>query len=780
MAEMMIRPNQAAGQDLAYTEGRFAGADYPSRCLHLEDAYVVNQPSGMTPLGGTLCSMGSDYVVEVSPDGSGRSWLGGFSLTHTSGAGKAWYLKDRETGDIWSVFHNPVCMNSDEYEVDFSPGQASVCSLKNKIYCELTIATAPDMPCEIWRVKLQNRSARHRTLSFTTYLEPCVGTGLEAKFLKREKTLLLRRSLDAIESGEIVGDLVLFHSSTLTPSRFQTEKSGFIGEERSLANPRHVEDDESLGGDGLTRNAVAGFTVEVEVPIEGEADFGFCFGAAPSAEQALEIVKHFSKPRLVAEAVEASRQQWRDLCSTVYARTQDRVFDALVNTWLPYESYAGWVRERTGSACLDQSRVADMLRSLYPLCAAAPDALRNALFEFVSGMSVSGAYTPDDQSLVMLPPIETLWIVVATAGYVAETGDRSILSEIIPLGDGVLLSLGEHCERAIKMCLNADISETGAKSRALIEYTLRQWALISDGARALTVPLRQIKNRKLSERTEHLERRSLPRRARYFQSISPALADTSVSDDLVVRLGSPEEPLSDTGMACGIRDYHIADVFVHQSAGLPVPNRLHGKHPVQLLQFNARGQLRGDISDFVGSWFKSSYPLHRLRRGRSVDLGSVDDLRAAVGGDRPDRGLESGTRTSDDASGKRDHRVVFVAIVPTLPRQPHHIALFEILRRGELDAARHHGGHDPDLVRVWYFFYVLWWHRHAHARELLGQVLQPFLSGRVSGEYLRRLASAFGLGPLDLPHRKQDSRRVLSGLLSQFDAHLIRLALVPP
>ena len=145
---------------------------------------------GESPSGSVLCSLGSDYAVHMSPDGSGRSVFAGLDITTPLGNGKGWYLRDDESGEIWSPFFGPVCEKADEHEVAFSPGQVTAHTLKYKIATELTVATLPDLPLEVWLVRIGNRSAIERSLTFTTYIEPCIGSDLEIGYKEQENVLL--------------------------------------------------------------------------------------------------------------------------------------------------------------------------------------------------------------------------------------------------------------------------------------------------------------------------------------------------------------------------------------------------------------------------------------------------------------------------------------------------------------------------------------------------------------------------------------------------------------
>lgn len=552
MIDMNIRSGGSSGLHLAYAVGRFEGEN---------NAFVINRLGGESPLGSLLCSLGSDYAVCINPDGSGRSICEGLDVTSSRGDGKAWYIKDTATGEVWSPFFFPTCRTVDDFEVAYLPGLMSAFSLKHKIACTITVAVVPDNPCEIWRVRIENRSASVRTLTFTTYVEPSIGPQLETGYVDKHNLLLMGRPLSSvIANGRIGRDLVVFHSSTLVPIRFETDKAEFIGNGRTLRNPKHLDADAECGRDGLSENAVASLTVAIELPVEGEAEFAFCFGVASGAEEAARIARAYSKMSNVNEAIDGTIRMWRDLCSTVQVHSQDRGFDALVNTWLPYEAYAGWMKHRTGGVCLDPWRAADTLRRFYALAGTASEKCRRSLLDFASGISVSNSPTalrigsPDSESVLMLPTEELLWLATCTAHYVAETGDSSILDERVVSHHSTSLTLRDHCERIMRMG-----AANGSLSGGLLEQTSRLWSLVSEIAPDFPPRVWTPTNRRHAETVsstenedEHPEERTLPRRVRYFQSATPVLANGQGAQEIDRLFGHANGPDGESAAACGV------------------------------------------------------------------------------------------------------------------------------------------------------------------------------------------------------------------------------------
>ena len=517
MSEMIIRSGKQVGTQVIFAAGTF----------EKDDSYVINQTCGRSPFGETLCFPGSEYQIEAAPDGTGKSKLGSIQLT----SAKAFYIKDIENDALWSAFYNPVCSGADEYEVRYLPGRIEAFSLKNKIACTLTITISPEHDCELWHVRIENRSARVRSLKLATYIEPTADSPLEIRHLKQDKTLLMRRPLESIRSSKSTGmlpNLVLFHSSTLPVDLCNIEKSEYIGANRTLCNPLELEMTADENSDGIAVKAVAGLTLNIEVPIEGEAELGFCFGAAANADEAAETARSFTNIQAVSDAVKGSREHWKKLTSSLNVQTEDAVLDSLVNTWLPYEAYAAWIKQHNESASPDLSTPADAISSLLPIGVNTAYQFREALINFAGRLAIDGTYHPDEFSQIETSANELLWLAICTASYIAETGNIGVLSQTVAFKDGVIMTLKEHCERAIRKCANESVSS--AEENETLEKALRLWSFIKPSDEFSSL-LEKVMSRRVREPQELPKQRNQPRRLQYLQSICPTLSGLNSSSD---------------------------------------------------------------------------------------------------------------------------------------------------------------------------------------------------------------------------------------------------------
>ncbi len=152
------------------------------------------------------------YHVMITNAGSGYSKCQGLDMTRwredatCERWGQFFYVRDMQTGQVWSAGHQPVCRPADDYEVVFSADKALLRRRDGDIETLLEIAVSPEQLAEVRRVTLSNHGSQPRELELTSYLEPVInGYGidlahpaygklfLETELLPGSDSLLCRR-----------------------------------------------------------------------------------------------------------------------------------------------------------------------------------------------------------------------------------------------------------------------------------------------------------------------------------------------------------------------------------------------------------------------------------------------------------------------------------------------------------------------------------------------------------------------------------------------------------
>src|SRR5260370_38981448 len=86
--------------------------------------------------------------------------------------GQFLYVRDYQTGRVWSATRQPVGKAGDDYEVVFSADKAEFRRREGDIEALLEITVSPENAAEIRRLTLTNHGSRPRDFEVTSYAEP--------------------------------------------------------------------------------------------------------------------------------------------------------------------------------------------------------------------------------------------------------------------------------------------------------------------------------------------------------------------------------------------------------------------------------------------------------------------------------------------------------------------------------------------------------------------------------------------------------------------------------
>jgi cellobiose phosphorylase len=444
------------------------------------------------------CAGGYSFYKDCRSDRITR-WLP--ENWHFDRPGKYLYIKDAESRKVWAATYQPLRVKPQKYECRHGLGYTVIRTLYNGIESEITYFVPESDDCEIWFVKLSNKTDRVRNLEVYPYVEWLLGDyHLELRYrniMNLYNRIWYDKDIKAIFAKKTAfwGDLNIqpfreqaFFSSTLPVHGYATRKMEFLGKFNTEENPAGIlegrfKNTEFCSGE----DGIGCFKHNIKVRAKGIKEFVIVMGQG-SGRAIHRTIKRYRELRLVKEELKHTRDIWRRrIADNIVVKTPDRDFDLIVNTWVKYQLYICNFWSRSPSYYHEGSGgrgYRDSCQDSESIVSINPKLTRKRILKIASLIRKDGTSAPgwaDTTGPAKHRPNKDhqIWLTPTVASYIKETGDKDILFEYVPYlkdhwvggwridpeykggstaeGEGTLF---EHLEKNLNFCFN-DVGERG-------------------------------------------------------------------------------------------------------------------------------------------------------------------------------------------------------------------------------------------------------------------------------------------------------------------------------
>ncbi|MGZ6972145.1 MAG: GH36-type glycosyl hydrolase domain-containing protein, partial [Thermoanaerobaculia bacterium] len=388
-------------------------------------------------------------------------------------SGKFLYVKDAESGDLWSLSPAPVWAPFDSFACRHGLGYTSFETSRSGIEAKWTLFCHAEEAVEVWRVSLNNTSGRPRRLRLCAILEWCCGVApsprrefgklfLETRFDARHRAIVARNHMWDVPS-ERFGHwntsfpFVSAFSTSEAVVAAQGDKAAFQGRYGSLRAPAALLGKGGPPAFGRHEDPIAALEVEVALAPDDARTIGFVLATSESEETAAALGDRFTKNEECRRALEEVTAGWRTRLAAHRMETPDPTFDAVVNDWTRYQAIAArlWARcgyyQQSGAfGFRDQLQDSQVWLTIDP--GRCRDQIRlHAGHQFRDGSVLHWWHPLTEQGLATKMTDDLLWLAFVSASYMKETADFSILEDGAPfLDDEGSFSLKDHVVRAFQ------------------------------------------------------------------------------------------------------------------------------------------------------------------------------------------------------------------------------------------------------------------------------------------------------------------------------------------
>jgi cellobiose phosphorylase len=470
-----------------------------TRFGHFDDEareYVITRPD--TPLPWVNYLGSEEFVGIISNTAGGYSFYRDARLRRltrhrynnvpTDTGGRYLYVRDHASGEYWSPSWQPVHTDLDDYRCRHGLGYTIIGSQRSGIEVETLYFVPLDESLEIWRTRITNRRDAVVALSLFSAVEFCPWDAWD------DLTNLQRN----YSTGEVeVTDGIIYHTTEYRERRnhfayfacsaelggFDTQREDFLGPYRGWDRPVAVE--QGLSGDSIAHGwaPIGSHHVELELGPGETREIVFVLGYGenpperkfdPPGSQTIDkrrvgpVIDRYLRSEEVDAAFGRLGEHWLDLLDSVHVWTPSEHTDRMVNVWNAYQCMVTLNLSR--SASYFDTGVGrgigfrDSSQDLLGFVHMTPERARGRILDLgATQLPTGGAYHQyqpltkrGNDAIGSGFNDDPLWLILAVAAYVKETGDREILDEPIPYDneEGSETPLYEHLRRALAYTLD--------------------------------------------------------------------------------------------------------------------------------------------------------------------------------------------------------------------------------------------------------------------------------------------------------------------------------------
>lgn len=391
--------------------------------------------------------------------------------------GRFIYLRDQESGKFWRLTGVPRPGFS-HWSCRHGLGRTTITLEQEGIFAAVTFFVPLDQDAEFWMVELENRSEVPRKLSAFSYVEWNLGDYvagvLEPEFTKlfnvcrfQDGVILATKRLWNIPQPDgrpanLRWNKYAFMGSSLPAANWDCAVHPFLGPYATYDEPAAVVAGSCTGSDGTSRLSAAALQHNFELQPGQRQHLVIVLGTAEYPGEAAQLAHGLAQLDYAQRALAELGEWWKEYVSRLWVQTPDPDFDLSVNIWNKYQAWviSYWARMASyyigGGSILGLRDTSQDLLGIFPLQASRA---RERLLDIMSHQFKDGGCLHNWDPITHTGPRtghsdDPLWLILASAFYLKETGDLAFLDRQVPYtGSKKSGTVWEHLCAAIQHTL---------------------------------------------------------------------------------------------------------------------------------------------------------------------------------------------------------------------------------------------------------------------------------------------------------------------------------------
>ena len=263
------------------------------------------------------------YAVMVTAAGSGYSRWRDQAVTRwredvtRDSWGSYLFLRDVDSGVVWSAGHQPSGKEADRYDVIYTEDKAEFSRRDGSIATHLTVVVSAEHDAEIRRLTLTNLGTQHRQIEITSYAEIALAPqaadvahpAFQNLFVQTEfvpgigALLATRRPRSSLEHPIWAAHVAAVDGETSGMVQYETDRARFLGRDHSVRSAVSVVDGRPLSNTvGAVLDPIFSLRYRVTLAPGTAVHATFSTGVAASREAALDLADKYREPAVYERA----------------------------------------------------------------------------------------------------------------------------------------------------------------------------------------------------------------------------------------------------------------------------------------------------------------------------------------------------------------------------------------------------------------------------------------------------------------------------------------------
>ena len=398
--------------------------------------------------------------------------------------GRYFYIKDEDT--IWSPGWKPCKTELDKYECRHGMSYTQITGAKNGIEAETLFLVPLKTWAEIQKVKLTNTTSKVKKLKLFSFMEWCLWNA-------EDDQNNLQRNLS---TGEVeIKDSTIYHKTEYKERRnhyafyhvntdingYDTDRESFVGLYNEYSAPQAVLNGQPTNSEAHGWSPIASHYIEVELQPGESQDYIFILGYIENAEEdkwearnvinkqpAEAVIERFNTIEKVESALTDLGEYWDKLLGKFVLDSNDDKLNRMVNIWNQYQCMVTFNMSRSasffevgigrGMGFRDSNQ--DLIGFVHQI----PERARERIIDIASTQFPDGGCYHQYQPLTKRGNDaigggfndDPMWLILGVVSYIKESGDFSILDEMVPFENdmNIAKTLYEHLTISFNHVIN--------------------------------------------------------------------------------------------------------------------------------------------------------------------------------------------------------------------------------------------------------------------------------------------------------------------------------------